>query len=297
MKLSDLSTKNVVFATPDEPVDQAVALMEKHGIRHLPVLSAGQVVGMVSDRDLLTAGAVGMPQNTQAQTDSADTGTQQEKPPPPVRVSDIMSQPVFTLSPDDALRSATWLMVNRRVHAIPLVRGDRLVGMVTEADLLSGVIMSRELTPGGATEEFLQRPIGSYVRGKLTTVGPKNSLDEVVDIMRGKQIRHLPVVVDDELLGMVSDRDVRRAFGDAATLDAKAQDAGEYYLGPSTVREIMSTSVQSVASTTTTRAAIEQMLQHRIHCLAVVDEKPVGVITDTDLLRAIGTADKEGTLP
>lgn len=283
MKLGELSTRSVSYVTPEDPVGRAVDIMEEHGFHHLPVLTAGQIVGMISDRDLLMIGA--------GQLGAAGKRAHPDKEEQP-RVADIMSQPVHTLSPDDAVRSATWLMVTQRVHSIPLIRGDRLVGLVTESDLLRGLITSRGAAP--LDNALLRQPVMLHMRAKLVTVGPTASLHDVVDIMRSKEIRHLPVVVDDELLGIVSDRDVRRALGNAAAMDAQAQESGKFYMGPSEVCEVMTKVLQTISPSATIETAVEELLQHKVHCLLVVDDrKLLGVITDTDLLRAIGAADKE----
>lgn len=286
MKLSELSTRRVVCASPEDAVSQAIAIMEEHSIHHLPVQSAGEVVGMVSDRDLL------MVDTGQDRSGGKKPG---KKPVDESRVGDVMSQPVLTLSPDDALRSATWMMITNRIHAIPLIRGKKLVGLVTESDVLHGMISSHaHLRPN--EQELLQQPISKYLSGKLVTVAPTATLDDVVDVMCKKQIRHVPVVNNDDLLGIISDRDVRRAFGNASVLDARAQESGKYFLGPSEVHEVMTTDVRTVAPHTTTKTAIEELLHHKIHCLPVVDDEIlIGLITDTDLLRAIGAADKEGS--
>jgi CBS domain-containing protein len=283
MKLGELSTRDVFYVAPEDPVAKAVAIMEEHGFHHLPVLATGQVVGMVSDRDLLMVGA-GQERKSKKRAARQPSGP---------LVAEIMSQPVFALAPDDTLRSATWLMVTHRVHAIPLIRGDRLVGLVTEFDILRGVIASPAFSQ--LDDGMLERqPVTSRMRGKLKTVSPKTSIDDVVSIMCKEQIRHLPVVIAEELLGIVSDRDVRRALGRAAALDAKAQKSGKLYLGPSEVCEVMTNQVQTIPSTATTEMVIEELLRHKVHCLPVVENgRLLGMITDTDLLRAIGAAEKD----
>jgi CBS domain-containing protein len=283
VQLGELSTKNVFFVAPEDSVDRASKMMEEHGVHHLPVLDSGQVVGMVSDRDLLV---VGVGENEGAQKTSPKRAANLPC------VAEIMSQPVLTLSPDAPLRSATWLMVKNRIHAIPLVCDDKLVGLVTDSDLLRGAIDSQAFSQFD-DEVFFQRPVISHIHGQLTTVGPKTSLYDVVDIMFRLKIRHLPVVVDDSLLGIVSDRDVRQALGRSAVLDAQSQESGKLYMGPSEVDEIMSPAVKTLPSTATTQTAIDELLRSRFHCLPVVDsDKLLGLITDTDLLRAIGTMDK-----
>ena len=270
---------------PEESVGHAIAIMEEHSIHHLPVESAGEVVGMISDRDLLMV---------DSGQDSGST-KKAKKSSAESRVSDVMSQPVLTLSPDDALRSATWMMITNRIHAIPLIRGDKLVGLLTQHDVLHGFISSQAHLRANE-QELLRQPISNYLSGKVVTVAPNATLDDVVDLMRKKQIRHLPVVINDDLQGIISDRDIRRAFGSASAQDAQAQESGKFFMGPSEVGEVMTTDVRTVTPNTSTATAIEDLLHHKIHCLPVIDDDILlGLITDTDLLRAIGAADKEGS--
>lgn len=281
MKLADLSTHHVVSVAPQDSVEQAIAIMDEHGIHHLPVISGRQVVGIISDRDIMVG--CGDPTERTGSQRSLELGN----------VEDVMTTPVSTLSPDDALRSATWLMIHRRVHAIPLMHRDRLVGIVTDSDLLRGVMASPAdfLHPA-----FLAQPVVSFMHDKVTTVGAETPLNDVVDIMHQERIHHLPVVIGDALLGIVSDRDVRRALASSTLRDAEAQENGEFYLGPSKVHEVMTKDVRTIRSSVTAEQAISTLLRHGIHSLPIVDARQlVGIITDTDLLRAIGAEDKETT--
>jgi acetoin utilization protein AcuB len=145
---------------------------------------------------------------------------------------------------------------------------------------------------------FLEQPVVNLMRGKIATVGAKTQLYDVVDIMQQERIRHLPVVIGNELLGIVSDRDVRRALAGSALRDAAAQEKGEFYLGPIEVHEVMTKDVRTIPSSATAERAITELLRHGIHSLPIVDARQlVGIITDTDLLRAIGAEDKEAREP
>lgn len=279
MKLKDLSTYHVVSVAPQDSVEHAIAIMDEHGVHHLPVLSGRQVVGIVSDRDIMI-GCGGPTERTRSQGQPLELGN----------VEDVMTTSLSTLSPDDALRSATWLMIHRRVHAIPLMHRDQLVGIVTDSDLLHGVMGSPEFLH----HSFLEQPVVTFMHEKVTTVGAKTPLYDVVDVMHQARIRHLPVVIGDELLGIVSDRDVRRALASSALRDAEAQENGEFYMGPSQAHEVMTKDVQTIPSSCTAKRAIAELLRHGIHSLPIVDaRKLMGIITDTDLLRAIGAQDKE----
>jgi CBS domain-containing membrane protein len=279
MKLRDLSSHQVVSVAPQDSVERTIAVMEEHRIHHLPVLSGRQVVGIVSDRDILVGYG-----------DLAEGDRSKGQPWALGHVEEIMSKPVFTLSPDEPLRSATWLMIHHRVHAIPLIHRDRLVGIVTEFDLLRGVTASPEFSQNA----FLQQPVVTYMHSNVTTVRSNTPLHDVVDIMHQERIRHVPVVIGDDLLGIVSDRDIRRALASSALRDAEAQEDGEFYLGPSQVHEVMAKDVRTISSSSTVEQAINELLRHGIHSLPIVDSwKLLGIITDTDLLRAIGAEEKK----
>jgi acetoin utilization protein AcuB len=281
MNLEDVAKTRVHTVPPEERIDKAIALMEAHDIHHLPVVSQGAIVGMLSDRDILTA--VGG-------LSSAERRLPGQRVAGPERVADIMSKPVRTLAPGDTIRLATRLMIHERIHAIPLVRGDKLVGIVTEVDLLEGILRSAEFT--ASKPPLAERPIRSFVAGHLTTAGPRTSLDELVDLMLNAGIRHLPIVVERELLGIISDRDVRAALGQEAVQDQQAQASGRLFIGTSAAAEIMRTDVKTIGANASLGQAVDALLRNRIHCLPVLDAGAVvAIITDTDILRVLGDLD------
>ena len=129
------------------------------------------------------------------------------------------------------------------------------------------------------------------VRSRMTpdvmTVTPQTSLGEALRITREENIRHLPVVQDDRLLGVVTDRDLRLA---APPVWASGTDYDELRrtFEQKTVGEVM-TSQEIVATTEVTpiEEAARVMYQHRITCLPVMrDDKLVGILTDTDVMRS-----------
>jgi acetoin utilization protein AcuB len=104
-------------------VAAAAALMRSRQIRHLPVIDMhGHLVGMLSDRDL--------PSVVGPSAASADDARLR------LTVAVVMSRPPVTIEPDADLRTAAALMQERRIGALPVLDGDRLVGIVTECDVL-----------------------------------------------------------------------------------------------------------------------------------------------------------------
>jgi acetoin utilization protein AcuB len=130
------------------------------------------------------------------------------------------------------------------------------------------------------------------MRAGVVTIGLKNQLHEAAHIMREKHIRHLPVVAQGSLLGMITDRDLRRACGTQTIEDEQSQASGDVYLGATTVLVIMTKNVRTIAPDASLLDAINEIVGFGIGALPVVEnDSLVGILTDTDIVRAIGRAD------
>ena len=140
--------------------------------------------------------------------------------------------------------------------------------------LVSGV---EAMPPGEVT-------VGSIMQKEFASVSPTDLLDFVDDVMKLGQIRHMPVLQDDELIGVVSQRDLL-----ATSLSkALAFDGGQRrnFLRSVQVEEAMSRRPITVRPDVTLLEASRILLAHRIGCLPVVEgDQVVGLITETDLLR------------
>src|SRR5262245_24214554 len=112
MRIREIMTKHVETIPPTWSVGEAADLMRQKRLRHLVVKSNGAVVGVVSDRDVSFPSLYGEP------------------------VSEIMSEPVVTIGPNDTVPTAANRMRRRTVHSLPVVEHGELVGIVTVADLL-----------------------------------------------------------------------------------------------------------------------------------------------------------------
>lgn len=107
-------------------IDLADGLMRMDRIRHLPVLSGGRLVGIVTQRDLFRAGVALL----------AEPGGGDESSPARrgIRVGEVMAREVFTAHPDADLGAAVEMMLQQRVGCLPVVEEGRLVGLVSETD-------------------------------------------------------------------------------------------------------------------------------------------------------------------
>lgn len=127
MRVRELMSARVTSLGRDDTLDIADGVMCLGRIRHLPVLDAGKVVGVVSQRDLFrsalgTALAFGIrrPQELMRSLD----------------VRDVMSAPVVTIGPDASVQEAARAMAEKKIGCLPVVEEGRLVGILTETDIL-----------------------------------------------------------------------------------------------------------------------------------------------------------------
>ncbi len=151
-----------------------------------------------------------------------------------VKVSDVMTTDVLSVSPDDRLRKAATLMREHRIGGLPVVDNSRVVGMITESDFLNMAVES----PDGERHGFLDAIFGGHKAAHPNTlVGEAMTKDPVtVDAalqireaarrMKRHRIKRVPVVDDDgQLVGILSRADVMKIF--ARSDDAIAADAAE----------------------------------------------------------------------
>src|SRR4030095_10548327 len=132
MQISDVMTHSVIAAPPGMSLALAQRLMDDHRIRHLPVVQAGQLVGLVSDRDLRQA----LPSPTTTLTQPERTyklGT--------LAIATCMTRAVVTVPPEADVVQGMRQLLAGPYGCVPVLAGHQLVGIVTAIDGLRGVLM------------------------------------------------------------------------------------------------------------------------------------------------------------
>ena len=159
------------------------------------------------------------------------------KPPVDVVVTDFMSSDFPTLTPEDTVLAAARLLLESQLPGIPVVAGGRLVGLVTEADLIareaevetpsSLSILDAWFAPdvGRQFDEEMRRVLATTVVDLMTdgivTVLPAATITDVATIMADRHLNPVPVVdVDGVLLGLVTRRDLIRFVAELDAQDA-----------------------------------------------------------------------------
>lgn len=127
----DIMETNLITLGRNDSLDIAKDIMTQDRIRHFPVVEEGQLVGVVSQRDLFHA-SLGSVMKYGEKAQRAYLGT--------IRAKEIMSHPPTTISPDASIKEAARLIVEKKIGCLPVVEGEKLVGLVTETDILREVV-------------------------------------------------------------------------------------------------------------------------------------------------------------
>lgn len=127
--------------------------------------------------------------------------------------------------------------------------------------------------------------VADYMTTKLIVVHPDTNISAAIDLMRSNDIHRLPVMADNQLVGLVTQGSIARALPSAATSLSVYET--NYLLTKATVASIMITTIQTIAATAQLEDAIDQMHRHKIGVLPVMNaEHLVGIITNNDILTA-----------
>ncbi|MBL8678192.1 MAG: CBS domain-containing protein [Myxococcales bacterium] len=115
-------TRTVIVIPPEVTLDLAWGLMQTHRIRHLPVVRSGELLGILSDRDVLLHASVGGDGSVVV---------------PAKPVGAVMTPAPFTITPDTSVATIVRLFTERKIDAAPVISDNgRLIGLVTSTDLL-----------------------------------------------------------------------------------------------------------------------------------------------------------------
>lgn len=132
--------------------------------------------------------------------------------------------------------------------------------------------------------------VRNWMTKDVVTVSGATGIRVAANLMKSKNIRHLPVIEGKWLIGIVTDRDLRQAMPpQALALDVHEQD---HLMDEVHVSDVMTKRVVGVSPDVSFAKAADLMVRNKIGCLVVLKEEAlVGIITESDILRAV--ADKE----
>lgn len=126
--VSEIMTKNIIKLNLSDELTKAEELFRKHKIRHIPVVTANKIVGMLSYSDLLR---VSYADATDEEADNVESIVFNM-----FTVRQVMAKEIIIISPTTTIKETAEILSNKEFHALPVCEGEVLVGIVTTTDLI-----------------------------------------------------------------------------------------------------------------------------------------------------------------
>jgi len=264
MDIADIATRDYVEVDSDERLGKVRAIFEEQNPVGIVVVDDGDYAGVVTERQLIQSHV----------EDNAKVRNLQTAAPRVGRTDDV--------------REVARVMVEGNTKVAPVFEADRLWGVVTGDDILEAVL-----------ENLDAIDVSEIYSEDVVTVSEDTHVGQVINRFRENGISRLPVLDEDgHLSGMVTTHDIVDVVVrdmDKATRGDRAGDIDRILDIPT--YDIMSSPVETVSVSETVRAAVERMFEHNYDGLAVTheddDRQVVGVVTKTDVLRALTFTEQE----
>ncbi len=126
MFVGERMSRPVISVSPDQPINEVLAMFKEEHIRRAPVMKDGKLVGIVSERDLLNASPSSVTTLSVWEMNYLISK---------VKVKSVMSKKVITVDKDIPIEEAARIMADRKIGGLPVVSAGKVVGMITETDL------------------------------------------------------------------------------------------------------------------------------------------------------------------
>ncbi|MFP4591238.1 MAG: CBS domain-containing protein [Halobacteriales archaeon] len=278
MDIRDIYSTEFETADGDTRVAEVEATMRRSDVRAVVVLDGdGAYDGLVTHRQFAAAHR-----------------------DPDTRVGRIVYNPARVDATAD-IRTVARHLIGSSSPALPVFEGENLVGLISAHDILSAV-----------TEYLGVLDVGDVYTADLVTIGPEATLGEAMHELRTGGFTHLPVIEDDDPVGILSlfdllaftAREMHKAQGGSAGASVSEFGGsprggfGERSGGIDRMLDLPVTNLAQDPVHTTTRStsldeAVEAMLEYDVSSLLVVEgTDPVGIVTTTDVLRVLSITDE-----
>lgn len=188
--ITEIMQSDVATVRDDATLEDAVKVMIDRSVGGVPVIDPESiVVGIITERDIV-----------RLMGDSVSG----------MKVKDIMSRRVTTAPPDMHIDTAAKTMIASGFRRLPVVTDSYVCGIITATDImryLGNGEAFKKLVTGNVSEAF-SAPISGIMKGDIVTVGPDQDISETARIMRQNRIGSLPVIENQHLVGIITERDI-----------------------------------------------------------------------------------------
>ena len=261
MQIKNLMSEDIITIDKDQNLSDALKLLRKNNVSRLPVTNHKELVGIISERDI-----------------AAKLGSSKYESMPASRlhISSVMVKDVITVPETMQLGDVAKLMLDKGIGSVPVMCEDKMVGIVSKADFVT-------LAVGIAFDKITVKEI---MTKDLIVISPTERLVHARRQMIEGHVGRLPVVEDEKVVGMLTSKDLMRAF-----IDFRKHVPEKYQksqIKEVLVENIMSSNPISTSKDATISEVAKIMIETGYNGLPVVDDdKIIGIITQTDILRLI----------
>jgi len=257
-------TRDAVTTRADQSLAEAEAEMIRRRVRHMPVVDDDErLIGLVTHRDVL---------RWRSRVLEASDGFQ-----PDLLVRDAMSRSVVCVAPATTAETAARMMLGHGFGCLPVVDGDRLVGIVTATDFLdqlaggSGADQASRLSPVLRVRDYMS---------SVQTVAPDDPLEVGAEPLSRDETSCLVVMEDDDIAGLVTRTDLVDEAGPSGVTLLPSDPAEE-------VASRMTRGVVRVEAEAPLIDACRAMIEREVHQLVVVEDgAPIGILSRWDVIAA-----------
>jgi CBS domain-containing protein len=248
LTVGDVMSKNVITAAADSTIFWAAKAMSENRVSCLVVVDEARVTGILTEKDVLK----GVARN--------DVEFRR------LKVAQRMSSPVETVSPCLPVIEAGRIMETRRIKRLPVVAEGDLLGLVTQTDIMRGLVALSPL-----------RAVSDIMNSRVATVPAHVTVAEAARVMAAKGISCVVVLHRQEVAGILTEKDMLKRVVALHKNPAATR-----------VADVMSFPITVVPPTYSVLSATQKMDNMHLHRLVVTDgTKICGIVTQTDLMRAI----------
>lgn len=129
--VSTIMTKNIIAISPREDLDRVEVLFNRYRIKHIPVMSHGVIVGMLSFTDLMRISVA----ETSKEMNSVNSAVYNT-----FTIEQVMVKDVVTVNSDTSIKEVAKILAEREFHALPIVDDGDMVGIISSTDLLNYLV-------------------------------------------------------------------------------------------------------------------------------------------------------------
>ena len=261
MQIKNLMSEDIISIDKDQNLSDALKLLRKHNVSRLPVTNNKELVGIISERDI---------------ANKLGSSKYESMPASRLHISSVMVKDVITVPQSMQLDEVARIMLEKGIGSVPVMEDDKMVGIVSKADFVT-------LAVGIAFDKITVKEIMSK---NLTVVSPTERIVHARRQMIESHVGRLPVVEDDGLVGMITSKDLMRAFIEfRKSVPEKYQKS---QIKDLLVEDIMSLNPTFVSRDMSITEVSNIIMETGFNGLPVVDDDElVGIITQTDILRLI----------